>query len=148
MEFNTDEKTSISFEVDKSLLDLYNEKNSSNLQLLPENAYSLPENYQHLGVIDYQDLNIEINASVLKDQTSYGLPLRIKSAGSASISEIMPSVVLEYCVEDLAGWYTVDWLPKTGRVSLNILTIRLNGADMSSEPEKQPGKQDISSVLM
>lgn len=119
MEFNMDEKTSISFEVDKSLLDLHNEKNSSNLQLLPENAYSLPENYQHFGVIDYQDLNIEINVSVLKDQTSYGLPLRIKSAGSASVSQIMPSVVLEYCVEDLAGWYTVDWLPKNGESQSN-----------------------------
>lgn len=114
MEFNMNEATTIAFETDESLLSSYNEENHMNLKLLPANSYSLPDNFQHHGTEAFQDLNIEIDASKLQDQSIYALPLRIKSAMPSAISDVMSSVVIVYSVEDLAGWYTVDWMPKNG----------------------------------
>jgi hypothetical protein len=114
VEFNLNETSMLTFEIDEQLLNAYNDKNNSNLQLLPSNAYSLPSNFQYNGVEAFQDFNLEVDITKLNDQSSYALPLRLQSVASAVISEIMPSVVIEYHVEDLAGWYTVDRLPMNG----------------------------------
>lgn len=114
IEFNRNEPINIVFEADPTLLAAYNQENGTDVQLLPRNSYTLPDNYKFLSLASYQEMQIEINTSHLKDRTRYGLPLRIKSAEPATISDIKSSTLILFNVEDLAGWYTVDRLPKCG----------------------------------
>jgi len=114
VDFNENEEIEIEFEIDEEALATYNEKNEQEFELLPTNAFVLPENFTFAGTDTYQDLDITIDLSVLNDQSLYGLPLKIKSTSSGSISDILPSVIVTFCIEDLAGWYTVDRLEKCG----------------------------------
>lgn len=114
MEFNPGEQTSVVFETDESLLDAYNQANGTELQLLPSATYVLPDQFLHTGATAYQELSVEVTIATLKDRTMYALPIRIKSATPAVVSEIMSSMVVVFYVEDLQGWYTVDRLPNCG----------------------------------
>lgn len=120
MEFNQDEEIEIELEVDPSLLDEnvllgeYAKSNNLFFEVLPDGSYTLPHNILYLSKSSFQELRIDIDINKLNDRTLYALPVRVKSVSSTTISEILSSVVIVYCVDDLAGWYTVDRLPKCG----------------------------------
>ncbi|MDO5570274.1 MAG: DUF1735 domain-containing protein [Bacteroidales bacterium] len=113
-EFNENEDVTISFEIDNEALAAYNDANGTNLQIIPTEAYTLPNDYLYDSHVDYQELNIPIDQTYLQDRQNYALPIKIKSVSSQVINDIMNSVILIYSVDDLAGWYTVDRLDKCG----------------------------------
>jgi hypothetical protein len=114
LEYNADEQVAIQFAINESALSDYNQANGTSVELLPESAYSLPENYRFTGSANFQNLNITLNLEPLQDRKVYGLPLTLQPEPPAIINETMHTVILIYHVEDLAGWYTVDRLPKCG----------------------------------
>ncbi len=114
LEYNMNEETAIIFEIDENLLDSYVQESGRSVKLLPASTYSLPDDFVHIGATAYQEMNIEIDISSLEDNSLYGLPIRIKSAEPALVSEIMSSMVVVFYVDDLEGWYTVDRLSKSG----------------------------------
>jgi hypothetical protein len=114
LEYDENVSIPVQLEINASAIDVYNQENGTSIELLPESAYSLPENYLFTGTAEFQDLNIPVNVSGLQDRKVYGLPLTIKSSEIANVSEVMNSVILFFYVDDLAGWYTVDRLPNCG----------------------------------
>jgi hypothetical protein len=114
MEYNRGEKTTVALETAPDLLDAYNRDNGTEIPPLPANTYTLPGDFVHEGATAYQDLTIEVTISTLQDRSLYALPVRIKSASPATVSDMMSSMVILFCVEDLQGWYTVDRLPNCG----------------------------------
>jgi hypothetical protein len=114
LEYDENVSILVQLEIDPSVLDVYNQENSTAIELLPASACTFPEGYLFTGMADFQDFNISVNTSSLQDRTTYGLPLTIKPSAMASVSDVMHSTVLVLCVDDLAGWYTVDRLPNCG----------------------------------
>ncbi|MDR0384709.1 MAG: DUF1735 domain-containing protein [Prevotellaceae bacterium] len=114
LEYDANVSIPLQFEIDIPALERYNQENGTSIELIPEDAYSLPENYMFTGTADFQDLNIQVNITAVQDGKTYGLPLAIKPSAVASVSDIIPSVILIFHVEDLTGWYTVDRLEKCG----------------------------------
>jgi hypothetical protein len=114
LEYDENVSIPVQFETDASLLELYNQTNSTAIEPLPESAYSLPGDWLFTGTAEFQDLNIPVNVSLLQDRKVYGLPLTVKPSERANVSEVMNSVILIFHVDDLAGWYTVDRLPNCG----------------------------------
>lgn len=114
LEFNENEESIINFELDYSVLDKYNETAENTLLPLPSENVTYPVDYQYKATTVFQDMEIEVKATGLKNDKYYGIPLKIKSTSSATISEMMSSIVLIYHIDDLSGWYTVDRLPKSG----------------------------------
>lgn len=114
LEYDENVSIPVQLEINASALDVYNQENNTTIELLPESACTLPDNYLFTGTEDFQDFNVSVNMSTLQDRKTYGLPLRIKPSAMANVSDVMSSVILIFYVEDLAGWYTVDRLPKCG----------------------------------
>jgi hypothetical protein len=114
LEYDENISIPVQVETDASALDVYNQENNTTIELLPESACTLPDNYLFTGMADFQDFNISVNMSVLQDRKIYGLPIRIKPSAMANVSDVMSSIILIFYVEDLAGWYTVDRLPNCG----------------------------------
>jgi hypothetical protein len=114
LEYTANEQVVIQFGINEPAIAEYNQANGASIELLPTSAYSLPVDYTFTGTADFQDVNINLNLESLQDRKVYGLPLIIASAKPATVSEIMHTVMLLYYVDDLAGWYTVDRLPKCG----------------------------------
>ncbi|HCM22529.1 BT_3987 domain-containing protein [Limibacterium fermenti] len=126
-EFNDNEQSVINFEVDEGLLQAYREKTGLSPELLPADACPIPQDYVYTGTSAYQNLSLQVDVSALQDRHVYALPLKIKSVSSASVSEMMNSVVIVFYVDDLEGWYTVDRLAKCGE----------GAAQYPSNPEKR-----------
>lgn len=112
-EFNQGEEVTISFDVDKSIMDEYNQSHGDALELMPGNAYSL-SGIVYTSAKEYQNMSLSINTSSLKDRHSYAIPVKIKSVSSNLIDETFSTALLIYRVDDLAGWYTVERLSKCG----------------------------------
>jgi len=113
-EFNENEGVAMQFAVDETALTEYNTTNDSQFDLVPAGAYSLPENYTFTGTSAFQDVTVELDISLLGDGKAYALPLTIESAQGAAVDGATNTVMLLYQVDDLAGWYTVDRLGKSG----------------------------------
>lgn len=126
IEFNQGEEIRILFETDPALLAAYNQQKGTDIQLLPQSSYSLPGDFAFNGSVSFQEMRLEINTSSLQDRTCYGLPIRIQSAEPAMISDIKPATIMVFNVDDLAGWYTVDRLPKCGESESNYPPDALN----------------------
>ncbi len=112
-EFNPGEKTTVTFNADLSLLDNYNAVHDETLELMPSAAYSLKE-FQYEGVQPYQDMSLKIDLSGLEDRHAYAIPLKIQTVSSSLIDPTDSRCLLIFLVDDLAGWYTVERLPKCG----------------------------------
>lgn len=119
MEFNPGEEIPILFESDAALLEAYNRQNGTQIELLPQSSYTLPDNFIFRSSDSFQEMEIAIHTSALKDGSHYGLPIRIRSAAPAMISDIKPTTIVLFSVDDLSGWYTVDRLPKCGETAGN-----------------------------
>lgn len=113
-EFNEDQNVAIDFAVNEAALTEYNTANSSQFDLMPSGAYALPENYTFTGTTPFQEVAIELDIGLLEDGKAYALPLAIESAQGAAVDDAAHTVMLLYRVDDLAGWYTVDRLEKSG----------------------------------
>lgn len=116
-ERNEGEEITIEFGIDPDALAAYNEENGTAYELMPDAAYALPAPVVYLGDNDYQDMTLTFNDLsdiALKNNQGYAIPLTIKSVSSATISEIMNTVILRYEVDDLSGWYTVERLENCG----------------------------------
>lgn len=112
-EFNENEEIIVKIEQAPELLAQYNSEHSTDLQPLPENAYTT-EDILFTGTEDFQEISVKINTSALQDRTIYGLPIRIADASGKEIDSEQSTAMLVYHVDDLEGWYTVERLPKCG----------------------------------
>lgn len=119
IEFNPGEAIPILFETDPALLEAYNRQNGTEIEMLPQSSYTLPDNFTFHSSDSFQEMEITINTSALKDGSYYGLPIRIQSAAPALISDIKPATIVLFNVDDLSGWYTVDRLPNCGETAEN-----------------------------
>lgn len=113
-EFNENEGVAMQFTVDEAALTAYNTANGSQFDLMPAAAYSLPENYIFTGTSAFQEVSIGLDLNLLEDGKAYAIPMVIESAQGAAVDEAAQTVILLYRVDDLAGWYTVDRLGKSG----------------------------------
>ncbi|MDR2954925.1 MAG: DUF1735 domain-containing protein [Prevotella sp.] len=114
LEFYENEQSIVNLEIDEELLAKYNKNNSKSLPIIPLDRIVLPQDYVYTGTQPFQDMIININTIGLKDRDFYALPLKISSVAPGVISEIMSEIVIEFYVDDLEGWYTVDRLEKCG----------------------------------
>ena len=111
-EFIDNEQVTISFEIDLSLLDEYNAAHGGLIQLMPQDAYSVPD-MNYTGTADYQNMSFEVTTTSLNDRTVYAIPVKIKSVSKDVIDEANSRFLFLYHVDDFAGWYTVDRLEKS-----------------------------------
>lgn len=113
-EFNADEVVTLTFGVDKQVLDTYNQKNSTNHQFVSQSMATIPSSFVFTGKKNAQDMSVQLDFTDLQDNKSYALPITIKTVSSNSISPTNATVMLIYYVDDFAGWYTVERLASSG----------------------------------
>lgn len=113
-ELNEEQVTIIQFAVDEEALTAYNQQNGTQYTLMPATAYSLPDDVAFTGASTLQDVTVHLDISNLEDERAYAIPLTIDAVQNGGINEAKKTVILLYRVDDLAGWYTVDRLPKSG----------------------------------
>ena len=118
VEFNENEKVTISFEIDPSLLDEYNTTHNRQIPLMPEEAYSIPD-MEYTGTVDFQNLSFDVSANLLNDRSMYAIPIKIKTVSADIIDEANSRFLFIYQVDDFAGWYTVEQLSKSGESAGN-----------------------------
>lgn len=82
-----DSDITVKFAVDESLISAYNQENGTNFIPFPHNAYSLSglESVIKAGNVDSEPLKVMVTAKALQIGKAYMLPIKLVSAGSATI---------------------------------------------------------------
>ncbi len=148
------EEASLEFLIDPTLLSAYNETNSTNYQLLPENCYTLVNNAINISINDVSDkAKIVFNTTeILKIQENgdlFLLPLKIKIMNNIELKAanenvlLVPEVIEPYIAFAVPGFpssplsISVDD-PDEFNVSTKILTNYKNIWDLNFTVDQDP----------